>query len=160
MSLAESKHFELQGEDVYAKIAIFTSHVEKAVQLASSIVVSDKASASNAINVVAESRSLKRKIDSTRKEIGEPAKKFLSRLKAIADGFIDKLDQIDSSISSKVSAWKQLENQAEMNPVQASIYSEEFGVTLNPYMPEDTSKINFGSRTNNNTPKVIIVIFV
>jgi hypothetical protein len=131
----------VQNEDVYQKLSEFTSHVEWAVQLAVKVVVTDKISAGIAINVVAESRGIKKKIDSTRKELGEPAKKFLAKLKDIADGFTDKLEQIDQSISSKVEAWKKLESQAEMNKDQAAFFSEEFGVELNPYMPEDTSKI-------------------
>ncbi len=142
MALSQSNYFnQVQNEDVYQKLSEFTSHVEWAVQLAVKVVVTDKISAGIAINVVAESRGIKKKIDSTRKELGEPAKKFLAKLKDIADGFTDKLEQIDQSISSKVEAWKKLESQAEMNKDQAAFFSEEFGVELNPYMPEDTSKI-------------------
>ena len=91
--------------------------VEKMVQVAEGFNICSKWSAEEAMSFVAQAKTLNKRIEATRKDLTEPARKFVSSINDTAKVFTEKLEMVETIIKRRVDAWKQeqrrIQQQAE-----------------------------------------------
>lgn len=124
------------------KIQLFEAKIEKFLDYAKSFSVTNGSSAEEAITLGGEAKSLSKKIETTRKGITEPARKFINRINDVARSLSDKLDQVEDIVKSKVSAWKKTdgERQALENKASAEMIAS-LDLDVVPYMQEAPKNI-------------------
>ncbi len=92
--------------DVRYQIEQYKEVVNEALDRMRSLDITSKQEAEQAIDVACEAVNLKERIEEKVDEIVAPHKAFQAEVKQIAKGFVEDLDEVKSTVVSKLEGWK------------------------------------------------------
>jgi hypothetical protein len=128
------------SEDVTFRIQQYSHAVDDLVKLAYNSVVTTKSEAEVALELAARSKSVMKKIESTRKEIIEPHRKFVSQVNYVAKSFSDRLKEVEDTLKAKIDSWKNNEERSKHEKQEkAAAFLEVLGISGN-VIPFDECK--------------------
>ncbi len=97
---------EMISHDVKYQIEQYKNEVEKAVEYVTDLEITSRTEAENALDIACEAINLFERIESTRKEITEPSRKFQAEINRLAKQFTQNLDRVKDVVVDKVEDWK------------------------------------------------------
>jgi len=109
--------------------------IDQIIKYAKDFVVVSNWSAEEAISLGGEAKQLSKSIDSARKTITDPARKFVNKMNDVAKVFTEKLEQVESIIKMKVSNWKKAQaEKLAQEEEDAKALSESLGIEVAAYV--------------------------
>ena len=96
------------------RIEAYAFQVEKLVEMANSYCVGSVWSAQEAQDFAVDARQLLKKIEQTKKDITEPARRFTTKVNNTAKIFTERLEETISVLTKKVSRWKEAKEKERM----------------------------------------------
>jgi len=97
---------EMISHDVKYQIEQYKNEVEKAVEYVTDLEITSRTEAENALDIACEAINLFERIESTRKEITEPSRKFQAEINRLAKQFTQNLDRVKDVVVDKIEDWK------------------------------------------------------
>lgn len=99
----------VEHDEIYAKLQRYSFKIGEMVQKARKFQIECRSDVNTAIVFASEARQLGKKIDAVRKEIIEPARKFIASINDTSKSFTEKLDEIEECMLKKIDQWKDLQ---------------------------------------------------
>lgn len=141
MSIAENMN-DAQGElQIRTEIEKYAFRVERMVDFAHSYDVCSKLAAEEALSYAVEAKTLFKKLETLRKEITEPARKFVNRVNDTAKIFTEKLEKVEEIIKQKIDIWKhKQEEENQHKKEEAELFAKAMDLSVIPHV-DDSSKV-------------------
>lgn len=128
------------------KIDIFEPHANKLAHQAQSLIIEDTESEKKALDIHSEAKTLCCDIDSARKALISPSRKFISRINDAAKLITSNLEETERTLNLKLGMWN-LKRQKEAQVAQEAVkkLSESLGLDVEiiaPSAPKTMSSAN------------------
>jgi hypothetical protein len=98
--------YELVPQDVRYQIEQYKNEVDKSVTYVKSLDIKSRGEAEKALDIACEAINLFDRIESIRKEITEPSRKFQAEVNRLAKQFTQNLEKVKDVVVEKVDEWK------------------------------------------------------
>lgn len=126
MSLQPINTNSVDSDGVYTKLQKYSFQIGELVLQAKRFHIQGRQDVNRALTFAVEARQLGKRIESIKKEITEPARKFVSSINDTAKSFTEKLEEIEDFMMSKIDEWKELmrDKQEVYNLLEAEVILE------------------------------------
>lgn len=128
---------DIPEKEVRNQLEQHAFRIERMVDYANTYEIKNQIDAEEAISFAVESRTLFKKIELLRKEITEPARKFINKVNDSAKVFTEKLDKVEEILKAKLDAWKKKkEEEQKLAQKQAEVFAQAMELDVIPYVDE------------------------
>lgn len=133
---------DIPEKDVRNQLEKHAFRIERMVDFADTYDIKSQADAEEALSFAAEAKSLFKKIEGLRKEITDPARKFINKVNDSAKVFTEKLDKVEEILKRKIDVWKKKkEEEQKKAQVEAEAFAKAMELDVVPYVDEAPTTI-------------------
>lgn len=128
---------DIPQNDVRNQLEKHAFKIERMVEYANTYEIQNQADAEEALSFAVEAKNLFKKIDALRKEITDPARKFINKVNDSAKVFTEKLDKVEEILKAKLDAWKRKKEEEQRKAqAEAEIFAKAMELDVVPYVDE------------------------
>lgn len=140
---------EIPQREIRTELEQHTFRVERMVDFANGYQINSQGDAEEALSYAAEAKGLYKKIEGLRKEITDPARKFINKVNDTARIFTEKLDKVEDILKAKLDAWKKKkEEELKQKEADAILFAKAMDLDVVPYVDDAPKTIRSDGATS------------
>ncbi len=128
---------DIAEKDVRNELTKHAFKIERMVEYANTFDIGSQDEAEEALSFAVEAKTLFKKIEGLRKEITDPARKFITKVNDSARVFTEKLEKVEEILKAKIDAWKKKKEEEQRKAqAEAEVFAQAMDLSVVPYVEE------------------------